>query len=178
MSLQTEVRVSILKAHDYAVEMCASNQELFDPRQALQLRGDGSYPAEIRQRFWRSNILCETLPTRLADADRTRLAGYTYDSEGVNHDVLVVDVRNSRREIERDKRRIYAERAKRILSDRNGVETTRIMIDAAAGPAYQVAGVFDDLIVKMSVQDFHIWGRRRPFFFSSQQFRERSIQPF
>jgi hypothetical protein len=98
--------------------------------------GDGSNPVEIRQRFWRSNIVFEILLTRLADADRTRLAGCLYDSEGVNHDVLVVDVRKPRREIERDKRRIHPECAKRMLSDLNEVEMTGIVIDAAAGPTH------------------------------------------
>ena len=88
---------------------------------------------------------------RLADADRTRLAQYLYDSEGVNHDVLVVDVRNPRRKIERDKRRIHAECAKQMLSDMKEVEMTRIMIDAAAGSAHGVSGMFDNLIIKMSV---------------------------
>ena len=91
MPLQTEVRVSILKADYCAVEICTSNQELFNLRQALQLRRDGSNPAKMCRRFWRSSIVFETLLTRLADADRTRSSGCLYDSEGVDHDVLIVD---------------------------------------------------------------------------------------
>jgi hypothetical protein len=53
-----------------------------------------------------------------------------------------------------------------MLSDRNEVEMTRIVIDAAAGPAHCVSGIFDDLVVKMSVQGFHVWRTRRPFFFT------------
>jgi len=91
VSLQTEVQVSILKADYCAAEMCASDQELFNPRQALQLRGDGSNPAEMCQRFWRSSVVFETLLTRLADADRTWSSGCLYNSEGIDHDVLIVD---------------------------------------------------------------------------------------
>jgi hypothetical protein len=93
--LQTEVRGSILKANYRAIEMCASYQELLDPRQALQLRGDGSNPPEICQRFWRLNIVFETPLTRQADVNGNRPLNYLYDSEGINHDVLNIDVCNS-----------------------------------------------------------------------------------
>ena len=107
--LQTEVRRSILKANYRAVEMCASYQKLLDPCQALQFRRDRSNPSEICQRFWRSNLIFETSLTRLTDINRNRSPRYLYDSERVNHDVLIVDVRNSRRKIERDKRGIHPE---------------------------------------------------------------------
>jgi hypothetical protein len=36
-----------------------------------------------------------------------------------------------------------------MVSDRNEVEMTRIVIDAAAGPAHQVSGMFDNLVFKV-----------------------------
>ena len=74
-----------------AREMRSGYHKLFDPRQALQLGRDGSNPAEVCQRFWRPSIVFEALLTRLADADRTQSSGGLYDSERVDHDVLVVD---------------------------------------------------------------------------------------
>jgi len=44
-----------------------------------------------------------------------------------------------------------------MLGDTNEVEMTRIVIDAAAGPAHRVSGMFDNLIVKVGVQGFHLW---------------------
>ena len=46
-----------------------------------------------------------------------------------------------------------------MLGDTNEVEMTRIMIDAAAGPAHRVSGMFDNLIVKVGEQGFHLWGQ-------------------
>ena len=103
--------------------------------------------------------------TRLADANRNRSPNYLYNSERINHDVLIVDMRNSWRKVERGKRRIHPECAKWMIGDWNEAEMTRIMINAAAGPAHWVSGKFDDLIVKVTVQSFHVWRTWWPLFF-------------
>ena len=57
-------------------------------------------------------------------------------------------------------------------------EIARIMIDASAGPTHRLSRYFDNIMVKVTVQDFHVWTRRRPLFFSLQQFGESRIQSF
>src|SRR6266496_4722684 len=54
----------------------------------------------------------------------------------------------------------------------------RIMIDTTTGPTHGVSRDFDNIMVKVTVQGFHVWKTRRPLFFSLQQFGESRIQPF
>ena len=164
MPFDSEIRrlISCLEPHDSADYMCTGDKQLLDPGEVLQVIGHRSHPSKVGERLGRSSREHDTVITGAA-YPYVGIRVLLLDSEGIDHDVLLVEGGDRAREVVgNETTRFDLQTGESLVEDRDESIVRTIMSDASAGRADDIVQHVMDLIVEVGVQLLRVGKVWRP----------------